>query len=67
MVQFDKSIHTVVLYDNYLICMFMNIHENLKREGNHVKAISLGEGLGNNLFCTPRAFLIHAKLFSVTL
>ena len=30
MIQFDKSIHPVVLYEYYLICMFMNIHENLK-------------------------------------
>ena len=29
MVQFDKSIHPVVLYEYYLICIFMNIHENL--------------------------------------
>ena len=32
MVQFDKSIHPVVLYEYYLICIFMNIHENLKKE-----------------------------------
>ena len=33
MLQFDKSIHPVVLYDYYLICIFMSIHENLKNEG----------------------------------
>ena len=33
MVQFDKSIHPVVLYEWYLICIFMNIFENLKKEG----------------------------------
>ena len=32
MVQFDKSIHPVVLYEYILICIFMNIHENLKNE-----------------------------------
>ena len=31
---------------------------------NHVKTISLGEGLRYNLSCTPRAFLMHANLFS---
>ena len=25
--QFDKSIHPVLLYENYLICIFMNINE----------------------------------------
>ena len=26
-IQFDKLFHPVVLYENYLICMFMNINE----------------------------------------
>ena len=34
---------------------------------NHVKTISLGEGLRYDLSCTPRAFEIRAKLFSGTL
>ena len=29
-IKFDKSFHPVVLYENYLICTFMNISENLK-------------------------------------
>ena len=29
-IQFDKFIHPVVLYENYLICIFMNINEILK-------------------------------------
>ena len=29
-IQFDKFFHPVVLYDNYLICIFMNINEILK-------------------------------------
>ena len=37
MVQSDKSIHPVVLYKLYLICIFMNIHENLKNEGKSRK------------------------------
>ena len=32
MVQFDKSFHPVVLYEYYFICIFMHIHENLKKE-----------------------------------
>ena len=57
MVQFDNSIHLVVLYEYYLICIFMSIHENLKKMmENHVKTISLGEGLRYDLSCTPRAF-----------
>ena len=61
MVQFDDSIHPVVLYEYYLICIFMNI---LKMRENHVKTISLGEGLRYDLSCTPKAFEMHAKLFS---
>ena len=29
-IQFDKFFHPVVLYDNYLIYIFMNINEILK-------------------------------------
>ena len=60
MLQFDKSIHPVVLYEYYLICIFLKIHENLKKmKENNVKTISLragGGGLKYNLSCTPRAF-----------
>ena len=45
MLKFDKSIHPVVLYEYFLVLIFMKIHENLKNEGKHVKTISLGEGL----------------------
>ena len=31
-IQFDNSVHPVVSL-NYLICMFMNIYENLKKLG----------------------------------
>ena len=35
-IKFDKSFHPVVLYENYLICIFMNFNENLKKQGeNH--------------------------------
>ena len=27
-IQFDKFFHPVVLYENYLICIFMNINES---------------------------------------
>ena len=29
-IQFDKFFHPVVQYENYLICIFMNINEILK-------------------------------------
>ena len=38
MVQLDKSIHPVVLYEYYLICVFINIHENLKMREHQIKA-----------------------------
>ena len=34
--QFDKLFHPVVLYENYLICIFMNINEILKNEGKTI-------------------------------
>ena len=33
MLQFDKSIHSVVLYEYYLIFILMKIYENLKNAG----------------------------------
>ena len=30
-IQFDKVFYLMVLYENYLICIFMNINEYLKR------------------------------------
>ena len=30
-IQFDKVFYLIVLYENYLICKFMNINEYLKR------------------------------------
>ena len=56
MLQFDKSIHPVVLYEYYLIWIFMKIHENLKMKENHVKTVSLGEGMRYDISRTPRAF-----------
>ena len=58
MLQFDKSIHPVVLYKYYFVCIFMKIHENFKKKmrENHVNTISLGEGLSYDLSCAPRAF-----------
>ena len=35
-IHFDESLHPVVLYVNYIICIFMNNNENLKHQGeNH--------------------------------
>ena len=31
-IQFDKFFRPVALYENYLICMFMNINENFSNE-----------------------------------
>ena len=68
MVQFDKPLHPVVLYELYSICIFMKNARKLKRmRENHVKTISLGEGLRNDQSCSPRTLKIHAKLFSGTL
>ena len=36
-IQFDNSVHPVVLNNTYFIRMFMNINENLKNEGKPIK------------------------------
>ena len=33
--QYDKSFHPMVLYENHLINIFMNMYENLKMMNNH--------------------------------
>ena len=38
-IQFDKFHHPVALYENYLICIFMNINENFSNEKKHGKTI----------------------------
>ena len=40
-IQFDKIFHLMALYENYLICIFMNINENFKNED---KTIELKNG-----------------------
>ena len=32
-IQFDKFFHPVVLYENYLLCIFMHFNEILKMRG----------------------------------
>ena len=32
-IQFDKSVHLMVLYEKYIICIFVNNYVNLKNEG----------------------------------
>ena len=36
-IQFDKFFHPVVLYENYLICIFMNINENFCNERKNLR------------------------------
>ena len=43
-IQFDKSIHPTVLYENDLIIIFMNVYVNLQKMGKYSKTINLGEG-----------------------
>ena len=64
MLQFDKSIHPVVLYEYHLICMFMNIHENLKIDGkSRKKTLSLGDGVEvRSILLSDGPFKFHAKL-----
>ena len=43
-IQLDKSFHLVVLYENYLICIFMNINENLKMKKKTIGLTSIQRG-----------------------
>ena len=38
-IQFDKFSHPVVLYLNHLICIFMNVNENLSNERKYLRKI----------------------------
>ena len=64
-VEFDKSFHPVVLYENYLICIFLTINENLKHEGeNHWINLYLG---GNKTYIEHLGhFLMDINLFNGT-
>ena len=48
MIQFDKLFYLVVLDENYLICIVMNIHVNLKNDGKlfESKNVSNAQELG---------------------
>ena len=55
MISFDKNFHPVVLYENYLICIFMIINEDLKIRENHWKTTILG---GNQTYSEHLGHLI---------
>ena len=38
-IQFDKFFHPGVLYENYLICIFMNINKNFSNERKNLRKI----------------------------
>ena len=38
-IQFDKFFHPVVLYENYLICIFMNINEQFCNKRKSLRKI----------------------------
>ena len=38
-IQFDMFLRPVVLYENYLICIFMNINENFCNERKNLRKI----------------------------
>ena len=45
MIQFVKSYHTWVLYENDLICIFMNIKENIVNNRKSLETITPGDRL----------------------
>ena len=68
MLRFDKPIYPVVLYERYLICIFIKNTWKLKQKGGEsIKNYKPG-GVGEVVIlpCTPKAFIFHAKLISGT-
>ena len=60
-IQFDKLFYPVVPYENYLICIVMNINVNLKNDG---KIIRKWPGSRTQGIIKPTSHpLIDAKLF----
>ena len=52
----------MVLYENYLICIFMNINENLKNGDKTIRLIGILRGI--KTYIEPLgAFLIDTKWF----
>ena len=45
MIQLHQLYHTVVIYENYLICIFMNIKENIVNERKSLETITPGDRL----------------------
>ena len=45
-IQFDKSIQPMVLYENDLISIFMNVYVNLQKIGKLLKHFKTGGGGG---------------------
>ena len=41
-IKFDKSFHLMVIYENYLICIYMNINENWKNMAKPSDPLFLG-------------------------
>ena len=68
-IQFDKSIHPVVLYEYYLICIFMNISTTKKwgKPRKNYKPKGRGDVVGYMIYLALRGrFLMHDTLFSGT-
>ena len=56
--QLDKSIHPVVLYEYYLNCIFMKMHDKIKKmRENHVKTINPREVVRWVFFMPPKGTL----------
>ena len=49
-IQFDKLFYPVVLYENYLNCIVMNIHVNLKKMGKSLES----KKVSNDMEVGPR-------------
>ena len=66
-IQFDKFFHTVVLYENYLICIFMNIKVS---EFLHSESLSFAQASQHQLryyFYTAHRLYLHTKQNAVCL
>ena len=69
-IQFDKFFHPVVLYENYLICIFMNINEkfcNLRKNLRKIKGCTYKMTNISPTMCSSVSNLVPIKCFDIVL
>ena len=70
MIQIDKFFHPVVLYENYLICIFMNINENFcneRKKFRKIKGCSYKMTKVSPTMCSSESNLVPIQCLDIVL